>query len=39
LGGGNENEKLWNQLKISVENLGKVELGMFLDIVCFFHKV
>jgi hypothetical protein len=36
LGGGNEYEKLWSQLRISVEDLGKVELGMFLDIACFF---
>jgi hypothetical protein len=38
LGGGNENEKLWIQLRISVKDLGKVELGIFLNIACLFSQ-
>jgi hypothetical protein len=35
LTGGNDNEKLWNVLKISYDHLDKQHQKMFLDIVCF----
>ncbi|CAM6073542.1 unnamed protein product [Sphagnum tenellum] len=34
--GGNDNEKLWNVLKISYNHLDKQLQNMFLDIACFF---
>ncbi len=33
--GGNDNEELWNVLKISYDNLDKKNQNMFLDIACF----
>jgi hypothetical protein len=33
---GNDNEKLWNVLKISYDHLDKQHQNMFLDIACFF---
>ncbi len=33
--GGNDNEELWNVLKISYDNLDKQHQNMFLDIACF----
>ncbi len=35
LAGGNDNEDLWNQLKIYYYNLDKEHQNMFLDIACF----
>ncbi len=35
LTGGNDNEKLWNVLKISYDHLDKQHQKMFLDIACF----
>ncbi len=32
---GNDNEKLWNVLKISYDHLDKQHQNMFLDIACF----
>jgi hypothetical protein len=34
--GGNDNEELWNVLKISYDRLDKHHQNMFLDIACFF---
>ncbi|KAH8949044.1 hypothetical protein BDL97_10G009400, partial [Sphagnum fallax] len=34
--GGNDNEELWNVLKISYDHLDKQHQNMFLDIACFF---
>jgi energy-coupling factor transporter ATP-binding protein EcfA2 len=33
--GGNDNEELWNVLKISYDHLDKQHQNMFLDIACF----
>jgi hypothetical protein len=35
LTGGNDNEKLWNILRISYDHLDKEHQNMFLDIACF----
>jgi len=37
LGGGTENEVLWNTLKICYDDLEEEEKVMFLDIACFFY--
>jgi hypothetical protein len=37
LGGGRENEVLWNKLKISYDDLEEEGKKMFLDIACFFY--
>jgi len=37
LGGGMENEVLWNTLKISYDDLEEEEKNMFLGIACFFY--
>jgi hypothetical protein len=37
--GGNDNEKLWNKLKICYDYLDKQHQDMFLDIVYFFGSL
>jgi hypothetical protein len=36
LTGGNDNEELWNVLKICYDHLDEQHQNMFLDIACFF---
>jgi hypothetical protein len=37
--GGNDNEELWNVLKISYDHLDKQHQNMFLDIACFLDAL